>query len=120
VPTLAAQVVQPFGVEVQVTVADGVPPAVNHTRGVRRLTRAAEEMLGPHGVTTTEQSLGGEDFSWMLQQVPGALARLGVRPPGAASCPDIHQSNFVVDERCIPVGMRVLSDVASSAERPGI
>jgi amidohydrolase len=120
VPTLCAQVAAPFGVEVHVSVNDGVPPAVNHVRGVRRLTRAAEEMLGPHGVTTTEQSLGGEDFSWMLQQVPGALARLGVRPPGAASCADIHQSNFVVDERCIPVGMRVLADVASSAERPGI
>lgn len=120
VPQLCAEVVRPFGVQVEVTVNDGVPPAVNHTRGVRRLTRAAEEMLGPHGVTTTEQSLGGEDFSWMLQQVPGALARLGVRPPGASSCPDIHQSNFVVDERCIPVGLRVLADVASSAERPGI
>ncbi|GAA1434804.1 M20 family metallopeptidase [Microlunatus lacustris] len=120
VPQLIAEVVKPFGVEVQVTVNDGVPPAVNHVRGVRRLTRAAEEMLGPHGVTTTEQSLGGEDFSWMLQQVPGALARLGVRPPGAAATPDIHQPNFLADERCIPVGLRVLADVASSAERPGI
>ena len=120
VPQLCAEVVRPFGVEVQVTVTDGVPPAVNHARGVRRLTRAGEEMLGPAGVTTTEQSLGGEDFSWMLQRVPGALARLGVRPPGATSTPDIHQPNFVVDERCIPIGLRVLADVASSAERPGI
>jgi len=120
VPELVAQVVAPFGVEVEVTVQDGVPPAVNHVRGVRRLTRAAEEMLGPAGVTTTEQSLGGEDFSWMLQQVPGALARLGVRPVGATSCPDIHQPNFVVDEGCIPVGLKVLAGVATSAERPGI
>lgn len=119
-PELCEEVVRPFGVQVQVTVKDGVPPAVNHVLGVRRLTRAAEEMLGPHGVTTTEQSLGGEDFSWMLQQVPGALARLGVRPVGAASCPDIHQPNFVVDEGCIPVGLRVLADVATSVERHGI
>ena len=38
-------------------------------------------MLGSAAVTATEQSLGGEDFSWMLLQTPGALARLGVRPP---------------------------------------
>ena len=120
VPQLCAELVRPFGVEAQVTVTDGVPPAVNHTRGVRRLTRAGEEMLGPAGVTTTEQSLGGEDFSWMLQRVPGALARLGVRPPGTASTPDIHQPNFVADEGCIPIGLRVLADVASSTERPGI
>lgn len=118
-PQLAAELVKPFGVEVSVTVNDGTPPAVNHAKGVRRLTRAAEEMLGPGGVTTTEQSLGGEDFSWMLQQVPGALARLGVRTPGVP-CPDIHQPNFLADEACIPVGVKVLSDVATSAERVAI
>ena len=32
----------------------------------------------------TEQSLGGEDFAWYLDHVPGALARLGVRSPAAA------------------------------------
>ena len=119
IPELAAEIVLPFGVEVDVAVTDGVPPAVNHPRGVRRLTRAAEEMLGPDAVATTEQSLGGEDFSWMLQQVPGALARLGVRTPGQI-CPDIHQPTFVVDEACIPVGLKVLAEVATTFERPVI
>jgi amidohydrolase len=119
IPELAAEIVRPFGVEVEVAVTDGVPPAVNHARGVRRLARAAEEMLGPHSVTATEQSLGGEDFSWMLQQVPGALGRLGVRTPGEI-CPDIHQSTFVVDERCIPVGLKVLAEVATTFERVAI
>lgn len=119
IPELAAEIVRPFGVEVDVAVTEGVPPAVNHARGVRRLTRAAEEMLGPDSVTATEQSLGGEDFSWMLQQVPGALGRLGVRTPGEI-CPDIHQPNFVVDERCLPVGVKVLAGVATTFERPAI
>jgi amidohydrolase len=119
IPELAAEIVLPFGVEVDVAVTDGVPPAVNHPRGVRRLTRATEVMLGPDAVGTTEQSLGGEDFSWMLQQVPGALARLGVRTPGQV-CPDIHQPTFVVDEACIPVGLKVLAEVATTFERPVI
>jgi len=119
IPELAAEIVLPFGVEVDVEVTDGVPPAVNHPRGVRRLTRATEEMLGHDAVTMTEQSLGGEDFSWMLQQVPGALARLGVRTPGRI-CPDIHQPTFVVDEACIPAGLKVLAEVATTFERPGI
>jgi amidohydrolase len=119
IPELAAEIVRPFGVEVDVAVTDGVPPAVNHARGVRRLSRAAEEMLGPDSVTMTEQSLGGEDFSWMLQQVPGALGRLGVRTPGEI-CPDIHQPTFVVDERCIPVGLKVLAAVATTFERAAI
>jgi amidohydrolase len=119
IPELAAEIVRPFGVEVDVAVTDGVPPAVNHARGVRRLARAAEEMLGPDSVTTTEQSLGGEDFSWMLQQVPGALGRLGVRTPGEI-CPDIHQPTFAVDESCIPVGLKILADVATTFERVAI
>jgi amidohydrolase len=119
IPELAAEIVRPFGVEVDVAVTDGVPPAVNHARGVRRLARAAEEMLGPDSVTTTEQSLGGEDFSWMLQQVPGALGRLGVRTPGEI-CPDIHQPTFAVDESCIPVGLKILADVATTFERAAI
>jgi amidohydrolase len=119
IPELAAEIVRPFGVEVDVVVTDGVPPAVNHARGVRRLARAAEETVGPDSVTATEQSLGGEDFSWMLQQVPGALGRLGVRTPGEI-CPDIHQSTFVVDERCIPVGLKVLAEVATTFDRVAI
>jgi len=119
IPELAAEIVRPFGVEVEVAVTDGVPPAVNHTRGVRRLTRAAEQMLGLDSVATTEQSLGGEDFSWMLQDVPGALARLGVRTPGEP-CPDIHQPTFVVDEACIPAGLQVLTEVATTYDRTAI
>jgi amidohydrolase len=119
IPELAADIVRPFGVEVDVAVTDGVPPAVNHAVGVRRLTRATEEMLGPDAEAVTEQSLGGEDFSWMLQRVPGALARLGVRTPGKI-CPDIHQPTFVVDEACIPVGLKVLTEVATTFERRAI
>ena len=119
IPELARQIVRPFGVEVDVVVTDGVPPAVNHARGVRRLARAAEETVGPDSVTATEQSLGGEDFSWMLQQVPGALGRLGVRTPGEI-CPDIHQPTFVVDERCIPIGLKVLAEVATTFDRVAI
>ena len=113
IPQLAADIVRPFGVEVEVSVTDGVPPAVNHASGIRRLIRAGERVLGPNGVASTEQSLGGEDFSWMLQQVPGALARLGVRTPGQ-TCPDIHQPTFRVDEACIGVGLKVLAEVATS------
>ncbi len=113
-PELAAEIVRPFGVQVQVAVTDGVPPAVNHQHGVRRLTRAVEDTLGPAAVAVTEQSLGGEDFSWMLQQVPGALARLGVRTPGQR-CADLHQPTFVVDERCIAVGLQVLVELATTS-----
>lgn len=108
-PELIRQLAAPYGAEVQVTVTPGVPPTVNHAAGVRRLTAAATGILGGDAVGITEQSLGGEDFAWMLDKVPGAMARLGVHNPEHAEVVDIHQPRFDPDERAIGVGVRVFS-----------
>jgi amidohydrolase len=62
------------------------------------------------------QSLGGEDFAWYLEHVPGAMARLGTRTPGGPTY-DLHQAAFDVDERAIGVGVRVLTSAALAALR---
>jgi len=118
VPRLAEEIVAPFNVGIRVSVTEGVPPAINHSAGVRRMIRATTEMLGSSAVAATEQSLGGDDFSWMLKQRPGAMARLGVRPPGVPTCPDLHNPSFTVDERCIPAGLRVMAELATT--RPAV
>ena len=50
----------------------------------------------------------------MLLQTPGALARLGVRPAGTSSWPDLHHPNFDADEGCIPIGLKVLAELATT------
>ena len=85
----------------------GVPPVVNNSRCVDMIEQAAVEELGVGAVVLAEQSLGGEDFAWYLRDVPGALARLGVRKPGDPTSRDLHQGGFDVDERAIGVGVRV-------------
>jgi metal-dependent amidase/aminoacylase/carboxypeptidase family protein len=59
----------------------GVPPVVNDPAASDMLRDAMIARRGPESVDGTEQSLGGEDFSWYLERVPGAMARLGVRAP---------------------------------------
>ena len=112
VPALLAatvrDVVAPYGVEVEVTHTRGVPPVVNDAIAVAELQSAAKDYLGDMAACDTEQSLGGEDFGWLLEKVPGALARLGVRRPGDLEAVDLHQPTFDVDERCIGVGVRLL------------
>ena len=72
------------------------------------------------GGTGTDQSLGGEDFAWILGRVPGALARLGVRSPEVADGGDLHQGGFDIDEAAISVGVRLFCALAmSSAARLG-
>ena len=102
------EVAAPYGVEVEVTQTRGVPPVVNEALPVAELHAAAKEHLGDVAACDTEQSLGGEDFGWLLEKVPGALARLGVRTPGNLDAVDLHQPTFDVDERCIDTGVRLL------------
>ena len=90
----------------------GVPPVVNEAESVRLIAEAMERSLGPDRVESTEQSLGGEDFSWYLEDVPGALARLGVRPVGDTAARDLHQGTFDVDEGAIGVGVGLFAELA--------
>jgi amidohydrolase len=75
-------IVRPFGVTVDATYVRGVPPVVNEFAAAEALRSAVESAMGREGVATTLQSLGGEDFGWYLETVPGALGRLGTRTPG--------------------------------------
>ncbi|WP_367044498.1 M20 family metallopeptidase [Streptomyces sp. Je 1-332] len=90
----------------------GVPPVVNDPDMTELLREAMELRLGEHSVEDTEQSLGGEDFSWYLEHVPGAMARLGVRTPGERTVRDLHQGDFDADETAITVGVELFTAAA--------
>jgi amidohydrolase len=109
---LVADVVAPFGVTAAVDYRRGVPPVLNDPACTDLLASAARLTDGPESVETAEQSLGGEDFGWYLDRIPGALARLGVASPGQRQARDLHQGSFDVDERAIGVGVRVMAAAA--------
>ncbi|MCW2849011.1 MAG: amidohydrolase [Marmoricola sp.] len=105
------QIVEPYGVRSSVTYVRGVPPVVNEHGSTVLLGQAVEAVLGAGGNVATSQSLGGEDFAWYLESVPGAMARLGTRTPGGPTY-DLHQGDLRVDERAISVGASVLAGAA--------
>ena len=111
---LVATIVAPYGVSAEVSYQRGVPPVVNHPVSTELLGKAVERVLGPHGHVTTSQSLGGEDFGWYLDNVSGAMARLGTRTPGGATY-DLHQGNLRIDEAATPIASRVLAEAAVTA-----
>jgi amidohydrolase len=90
----------------------GVPPVVNEPGVTELLRDAMVARRGVESVEGTEQSLGGEDFSWYLEHVPGAMARLGVRTPGERHVRDLHQGDFDVDESAITVGVELFTAAA--------
>ncbi|MFI0237120.1 amidohydrolase [Streptomyces sp. NPDC016845] len=87
----------------------GVPPVVNEPGVTDLLRDAMAARRGFSSVEDTPQSLGGEDFSWYLEHVPGAMARLGVKPPSDRTSRDLHQGDFDVDESAIEVGVELFT-----------
>ncbi|WP_067970475.1 M20 family metallopeptidase [Mycolicibacter icosiumassiliensis] len=108
-----ASLLEPLNIEHTLNYHRGVPPVVNEAASTRMLTHAIEA-IGPEVLAETQQSGGGEDFSWYLEQVPGAMGRLGVWP-GSGPQLDLHQPTFDLDERALAVGVRVMAGVVDQA-----
>ncbi|MFE3072189.1 amidohydrolase [Streptomyces sp. NPDC059247] len=102
-----------------VTYVRGVPPVVNDPAVTELLRDAMTARCGPYAIEDTEQSLGGEDFSWYLEHVPGAMARLGVRTPGDTRVRDLHAGDFDVDESCIGTAVELFTAAALLDATPG-
>ncbi|MEU5148029.1 amidohydrolase [Streptomyces yangpuensis] len=100
------------GAKFEINHVRGVPPVVNDPVITELLREAMGARCGAESVEDTEQSLGGEDFSWYLEHVPGAMARLGVRAPGDSAKRDLHRGDFDVDEDAIAVGVEFFTAAA--------
>jgi amidohydrolase len=112
---LIESVASAYGVVADLTYQRSVPPTVNEAMSVAMIEAAADRALGTDAIVAAPQSLGGEDFAWYLESIPGALARLGTRRPGSGDDFDIHQPAFDVDERAIGIGVRLMSATALTA-----
>ena len=106
---VVAGLLSPLAIEHTLQYRRGVPPVVNEDVSTRILTHAIEA-VGPDTLADTRQSGGGEDFSWYLEEIPGAMARLGVWS-GEGPQLDLHQPTFDLDERALGIGVRVLVNV---------
>jgi amidohydrolase len=103
----------PLGVEHTLQYSRGVPPVVNEEVSTRIIAHAIEA-IGPGVLADTRQSGGGEDFSWYLEEVPGAMARLGVWA-GHGPQLDLHQPTFDLDERALAIGVRLMVNIVEQA-----
>ncbi|MDI1459943.1 amidohydrolase [Catellatospora sp. KI3] len=112
---LIHDVVAGTGADVHVNYIRGVPPVINDRMAAAVVAGAAGAALGAERVVEAEISMGGEDFAYYLEHVPGAMIRLGTGIPGSTEVLDIHQSRFDVDERAIGYGVRTMVHTALAA-----
>jgi len=113
--TLAENIAQAHECDADVTITQGFPPTVNDARAVALAEVVATSL--PHGdfMNLPAPIMGAEDFSYVLEKVPGMMAFLGVAQSGAdwRHCCSIHSSRMMVDESVLPRGTAFLAGCAT-------
>jgi amidohydrolase len=88
------------------------PPTINDAAMAELFHGAAAAVLGADAVHEGSPQMAAEDFSFVLQRVPGAMLRLGVRSPSWSEMRPVHTPRFQLDESALPVGVAAMTSVA--------
>jgi amidohydrolase len=100
---ICTHVAAAHGCTAEVEIEQGYPPTVNDARAVELVRHIA----GGSFVELSASNMGGEDFSYVLEKVPGAMAFLGVASGGeeAARRAPLHNPAMMIDETVLPKGV---------------
>jgi amidohydrolase len=101
--------------EIEVQIQAGYPPVVNSPREAQIAHRAARSVVGEAGLMAMDHpSMGSEDFSFFLQEMPGCYVRFGARHGDREYVP-LHSPSFDIDEEVLKVGADYFAAVAREA-----
>ncbi|MEG8038439.1 M20 family metallopeptidase [Sphingomonas sp. LR60] len=99
----------------ETTIDEGYPVTVNDARATRLLRELSSEIPGGAGWTAMPAPMmGGEDFSYVLREVPGAMAFVGVAAPGSdwRTNPPLHNTRMTIEEDVLATGVAMHCAVA--------
>ena len=105
---IVTKVAEAHGASAETRIEEGYPPTLNDPRAVALVREVAGDLFGEGAYFEIPAPImGAEDFSYVLQRTPGAMAILGVAPPDGdpfARAP-IHNAKMMVDEAVLPRGV---------------
>ncbi|MGX7925062.1 M20 metallopeptidase family protein [Tsuneonella sp. HG094] len=104
-----------YGLSAEIAIRHGFPVTVCDARAVELGQAVTGELFGDAAWTPMPAPImGAEDFSYLLEKVPGAMFFLGVAHEGDdwRSCCSIHSTRMVVDESVLPRGTALLAGCA--------
>lgn len=117
VSRLVRQVAVAYGATADVQYTHQAPPTNNDERCTAIARRSAESVLGPEHVGAAAPTMGGEDFAFYQEHVPGCYFWLGSGNPERGIVHGWHDPRFDVDEACLPAGAAVMAQIAGDALR---
>ena len=105
---IVTKVAEAHGATAGAWIEEGYPPTINDPRAVALVRDLVTEQFGSDAYFDMPAPImGAEDFSYVLQKVPGAMAFLGVAPPegDASTRAPLHNPGMMVDENVLPRGV---------------
>jgi len=114
-PALVREIAAAHGLTAEVQYVGNYPVTVNNAAEVAFAEQAIAGVLGEgRFVAAPNPITGSEDFSYVLEQVPGAFIMLGACPPDAdpATAPFNHSADAVFDDRALADGTALYAELA--------
>jgi amidohydrolase len=112
---LATGIAAAHGLSAKVTITEGFPVTICDPRAVDLAEQVTAELFGAAQFRRMERPImGAEDFSYVIEKVPGAMLFLGVAHEGTDwhCCESIHSTRMVLDESAMPRGAALLAGMA--------
>ena len=101
-----------FNAKITLKYKDGYPPVINDEKITKNLSVAASNVVGKNNVIKPYLSMGGEDFSYFSNKIPGCFFFLGSNPKNKKllSTPH-HCSHFDIDENSMLIGSSIFIEL---------
>lgn len=102
-----------FGGRGEVHIADGYPATLNHSRQASYVQKVVEKVLGKENYQALPHpSLGGEDFAYYLEKIPGAFFFLGLDDGRKGKYPSLHHPHFDFNDAALENGITAMTHLA--------
>ncbi|MCC6737864.1 MAG: amidohydrolase [Planctomycetia bacterium] len=111
---LVGNAVHALGADFEMQYTMYYPATINDPDMTEVVDGVAAGLVGDRNVDRTVQTLGGEDMSYFLNEVPGSFFFLGCRNEKKGLCAPHHSDRFDFDEEALPVGCEMLVRVVDS------
>lgn len=106
---MAVQVAAGFGATAEVELQEGYPVMINDPDCTAFLAETLGADMDEEAVQEIPPIMASEDFSYFLEQVPGAFFRLGCGNEERGIIQSVHNPQFDIDEDVLPFGVAVFS-----------
>jgi amidohydrolase len=108
---VADGIARSFGASASVEFLTGYPATINDPRMADFVAGIASEVVGPENVVRDLVSMGGEDMSYFLNEVPGVYIFLGAENSERGIVHPHHNPRFDFDEEAMPTGVEIFLQI---------